>query len=129
VTDAEWAVIAPQLPAERFLGRPRAVDLREVVNAIFYILRAGCPWRMLPREFPPRSTVQRYFYAWRDQGIWQAINQRLVMAAREDDGRQAGPSAGVIDSEPVGATGSSPPASASRRPKAAVRRALTPARR
>ena len=59
VTDAEWAVISPLLPADRALGRPRTVELREIINAIFYILRTGCQWRMLPRDFPPRSTVQR----------------------------------------------------------------------
>lgn len=104
VTDAEWALIAPYLPAPRVLGRPRETCLREVVNAIFYLLRAGCPWRLIPREFPPRSTVQRYFYAWRDDGTWQTINHLLVMAVREADGREASPSAGVIDSQSVKTT-------------------------
>ena len=99
VTDAEWAVIAPLLPRERRLGRPREVDLREVMNAIFYILRAGCQWRLLPRDFPPRSTVQRYFYAWRDTGVLENINHHLVMALREHMGREASPTAGVIDSQ------------------------------
>ena len=74
-------------------------DLREVVNAILYLLRAGCPWRMIPKDFPPRSTVQRYFYAWRDDAIWQRINHYLLMAAREAEGREASPSAGMIDIE------------------------------
>lgn len=104
VTDAEWALIAPQLPAPRALGRPRETCLRNVVNAIFYILRAGCQWRLLPKDFPPRSTVQRYFYAWRDDGTWQTLNHLLVMATREAEGREASPSAGVIDSQSVKTT-------------------------
>ena len=63
LTDVEWALIEPFLPPARRLGRPRTTDLREVVNALLYMMRTGCQWRMLPREFPPRSTVQRYFYA------------------------------------------------------------------
>ncbi|MEW5424567.1 transposase [Amorphus sp. 3PC139-8] len=104
VTDAEWGLIAPYLPEPRALGRPRETELREVVNGIFYMLRAGCAWRLIPQEFPPRSTVQRYFYAWRDDGTWQTINHLLVMAAREAEGREASPSAGVIDSLSVKTT-------------------------
>ncbi|SDI21009.1 putative transposase, partial [Bradyrhizobium sp. Rc2d] len=66
LTDAEWALIARKMPPRRRLGRPREVDLREIVQAIFYILSSGCQWRALPKEFPPYSTVQGYFYAWRD---------------------------------------------------------------
>lgn len=108
-TDLEWEVIRPRLPADRRTGRPREVDLREVINAIFYILRTGCQWRMLPRDFPPRSTVQRYFYAWRDQGIWEEINQELVATEREAQGRDADPTGGVIDSQSVKTTESGGP--------------------
>ncbi len=104
LTDAEWAFIDPHMPAARTVGRPRTTDLREVVNAIVYVLRAGCPWRLLPRDFPPRSTVQRYFYAWRDDDTWARINHHLLMAVREAEGREASPSAGVIDSQSVKTT-------------------------
>lgn len=104
MTNEEWNLIAPLLPVPRRLGRPRTVVLRDVLDAIFYIARTGCQWRMLPREFPPRSTVQRYFYAWRYDGTLHSINHHLLMAAREAVGREASPSAGVIDSQSVKTT-------------------------
>ena len=104
LTDAEWTLIEPHIPLARALGRPRTTDPREVVNAILYLLRAGCPWRMLPKGFPPRSTVQRYFYAWRDDATWWRSNHHLLMAVREAEGREASPSAGVIDSQSVKTT-------------------------
>lgn len=104
LTDAEWAVIAPLLPPARPGGRPRTTDLREVVNAILYLASSGCQWRMLPKDFPPLSTVQGYFYAWRDMGLWQSINHLLVMTAREIEGREASPTAGIIDSQTVRTT-------------------------
>lgn len=104
LTDGEWSVIEPLLPAPRKLGRPRTTDLRAVLEAIFYMARTGCQWRMLPKEFPPRSTVQRYFYAWRSQGVLRAVNHHLVMAAREAAGGEASPSAGVLDSQSVKTT-------------------------
>jgi len=69
------------------------------MNAILDILRSGCRWRMLPHDFPPRSTVQRYFYTWRDEGILKDINHHLVMLAREQEGHEASPTAGVVDSQ------------------------------
>jgi putative transposase len=104
LTDAEWAVIAPLLPPARPGGRPRTTDLREVVNAILYLASSGCQWRMLPKDFPPLSTVQGYFYAWRDMGLWRSINHLLVMTARELEGREASPTAGIIDSQSVKTT-------------------------
>jgi transposase len=104
MTDREWALIAGFMPVRCRLGRPREVDLRRVVDAIVYILSAGCAWTLLPREFPPVSTVQGYFYRWRDDGTWERINHALLMAAREAMGRQASPTAGVIDSQSVKTT-------------------------
>ncbi len=100
-TDAEWAVISPHLPEPFRRGRPRRVDLRAVVNAIFYIGQSGCPWRLLPKDLPAFTTVQGYFYRWRDDGTWARINHALVMAVREAMGREASPTAGVIDRQSV----------------------------
>lgn len=101
LTDREWALVAPFLPPRRRQGRPRTADLREVMNAILYMASAGCQWRMLPKDLPPPSTVQRYFYDWRDSGLWRTISNHLVMAGRELEGREASPTAGVIDSQSV----------------------------
>ena len=97
------------MPPAQALGRPRTTDLREAVNAILYVLRSGCPWRLLPKDFPPRSTVQRYFALWRDDGLWTRLNHHLLMAAREAEEREASPSAGVIDSQSVKTTESAGP--------------------
>ena len=102
--DGEWNLIMPLLPPVKRLGRRRTTDLREVLNPILYMARTGCQWRMLPKEFPPRSTIQRYFYAWRSDGTLRALNHHLLMAAREAAGREASPSAGVIDSQSVKTT-------------------------
>ena len=102
--DTEWALIEPLFPPARRGGRPRTTDLREVLNAILYLATSGCQWRMLPKDFPALSTVQRYFYAWRNNGLLATINQLLVMTARQQMGREASPSAGVIDSQSVKTT-------------------------
>ncbi|WP_427147217.1 IS5 family transposase, partial [Rhizobium leguminosarum] len=104
LTDREWGLISPCLPEPRRLGRPRSTDLREVVNALLYIATTGCQWRMMPKDFPPFTTVQSYFYEWRATGLWGRINHHLVMEARELEGREASPSAGVIDSQSVKTT-------------------------
>lgn len=104
LTDREWELIEPFLPSKRSLGRPRTTDLREVLNAILYLASTGCQWRMLPKGFPPVSTVQGYFYAWRDGRLWMTINRALVMAAREAAGREGSPTAGCIDSQSVKTT-------------------------
>jgi transposase len=104
MTDAEWTLIEPHMPMQKQLGRPRKVQLREVVEALLYILRTACPWRLLPRDFPKRSSVQHYFYAWQKDGLWERINFFLLQMAREREGREASPSAGVIDSQSVKTT-------------------------
>src|SRR3954469_20852666 len=109
MTDREWAIIAPLLPPARSGGRPRTVDLRALMDAILFIASSGCQWRMLPKDCPPRSTVQGYFYDWRDGRLWETINQLLAMSARELEGREASPTAGVIDSQSVNTTESGGP--------------------
>jgi len=108
-TDAEWSFLEALMPPEAGLGRPRKAVLREVVNAILYLLWTGCPWRALPNVFPPRSTVQGYFYRWRDDGTWHSINCALVRRVRETAGRKAMPSACIIDSQTAKTTESGGP--------------------
>jgi putative transposase len=91
-------------PAPSRTGRPRKTDLREVLNAVLYMASSGGAWRLLPKDFPPFSTVQKYFYRWRDDNLLRTINNELVMAARAREGREANPTAGVIDSQSVKTT-------------------------
>ena len=99
LTDAEWVVVSSLVPPLRAGGRPRTSDMREVMNAILYIAGGGIPWRMLPKDFPPVSTVRGYFYRWRDDGTLALMNFALVQAARELEGKEPCPSAGIIDSQ------------------------------
>ena len=98
VIDAEFALIEPLLPSSKRGGRPRTTALREVLNAILYLLRTGCPWSALPREFPPKSTVYGYFRRFGQDGVWHRIWLVLTLAARERADRKPQPSAGIIDS-------------------------------
>jgi transposase len=104
LTNDEWALISPFLPTAARVGRPRKTDLRSVVEAILYMASTGCQWRAIPKDFPPYSTVQGYFYAWSRRGLLAHINHMLVMALRERDGREPSPTAGVIDSQSVKTT-------------------------
>ena len=97
-------VLEPLLPPPSPVGRPPAWPMRTIVEAIFYVLRGGVPWRMLPLCFPPRQTVYGWFAAFRDAGVWEAVNHHLVMLDRERAGREASPSAAVIDSQSVETT-------------------------
>src|SRR3546814_1876775 len=101
LTDAEWEIIAPFMPPPAKTGRPREWPIREIMNAIFYVLRAGCAWRMLPKDFPPMTTVYGWFLRFRRAGLFETINHHLVMLDRERVGREASPSAAVIDSQSV----------------------------
>ena len=109
LTEAEWALVAPFIPPAKPGGRPRTADMRGVMNAILYIAGGGIQWRMLPKDFPPVSTVRGYFYSWRNAGLWQTINHVLLMAARNLEGREASPTAGVMDSQSVKTTESGGP--------------------
>lgn len=104
MTDGGWALIMPFVPPAKRGSRPRTTDMRKVVNAMLYIASAGCAWRLLPKCFPPVSTVRRYFYAWRDAGWFEVMNTVQIMNLHEIEGREASPSAGVVDCQSVKTT-------------------------
>ena len=109
LTDEQWAIIDPILAERaariRYLGgRPRTVNLRQVVNALLYQARTGCQWSMIPRDFPPSGTVRYYFDTWTHDGTFQAINDALREQVRQRDGRNPTPTAGIIDSQSVKTT-------------------------
>ena len=104
LTDRQWRRLEPLIPAARPGGRPRSADMRQVVDAILYVLRNGVVWRALPHDFPPWKTVYHYFRAWRQDGTWEAIQTALREEVRLADGREASPSAAILDSQSVKTT-------------------------
>ena len=99
MTDEEWALAAPLIPPAKRGGRKRDVDVREVMNGIFHVLWTGCQWKALPKEFPPKSTVHWYFMLWDWDGTLERIHHVLYVAVREQEGREASPTAAIIDSQ------------------------------
>src|SRR5829696_2802797 len=99
LTDAEWALVAPLIRPAKRGGRPRSVNLREVLNAVFYVLWTGCQWKALPKDLPPRSTVWEYLDRWDWDGTLGRIHHALYVEVREKAGREASPSTAIIDSQ------------------------------
>jgi transposase len=121
LTDAEWALVAPLIPPAKRGGRRRSVDVREVLNGIFYVLSTGCQWNALPTDLPPKSTVYDYLDLWNWDGTLERIHHELYVAVREAAGREASPTAAIIDSQSAKAAQKGGPRS--------MRRAMTRARR
>jgi putative transposase len=105
LSDTEWSYIEPYLPTPRAPGRPRSHSLREILNAIFYMVRSGCAWRLLPHEFPPWKTIHHYFRTWRIDGTCERLHAALRHRLRERLKRDPQPSAGIVDSQSVKTTG------------------------
>ena len=103
MTKAQWKILRKLVPQKKG-GRPRKYDLKEILNAIFYIVKTGCPWRYLPNDFPYWKTVYSYFKTWRDSGLWQRLNDSLRKRVRKSAGRNCQPSAAIIDSQSVKST-------------------------
>jgi transposase len=101
LTDEEWALAAPHIRPAKRGGRPRTTDMREVVNAILYLLGTGCQWRALPKDFPPRTTVFEYLGLWEWDGTLARLHHALFVAVREQSGKEASPTAAIIDSQSV----------------------------
>ena len=121
MTDEEWALVAPLIPPSKRGGRKREVNVREVLNAIFYVLWTGCQWKALPKDFPPKSTVHWYLMLWDWDGTLERAHHALYVAVREHEGREASPTAAIIDSQTVKA--------APKGGRRSIRRALTAPRK
>jgi transposase len=99
MTDEEWALVAPLIPPAKRGGRKRTVNVREVLNAIFYVLWTGCQWKALPKDLPRKSTVHWYFMLWNWDGTLKRVHHALYVTLREREGREASPTAAIIDSQ------------------------------
>lgn len=121
LTDAEWALVAPLIPPARRGGRPRDVNVQEVLNAVFYLLSTGCQWNALPKDLPPKSTVYDYFSQWRSDRTLLRLHQALYVQVREAAGRTAEPTVAILDSQSAKAAQKGGPRS--------TRKAMTRARR
>jgi len=104
LNDGEWEILEPLLPPPKKEGRPREVSLREVIDAIFYVLRSGCAWRLMPHDFPPWKLVYWYFKHWQKAGAWQSAHDALREKVRVKAGKNPKPSAGILDSQSVKTT-------------------------
>jgi putative transposase len=105
LSDAEWSYIEPHLPAPKTSGRPRVHPVREILDAVFYVLKSGGTWRLLPHDFPPWKTVYHYFRLWRIDGTWERLHEALRRRSRVRLGRDPQPSAGIVDSQSIKTTG------------------------
>ena len=121
LTEAGWALVAPFVPPAKRGGRQRTVDVREVLNGIFYVLATGCQWRALPKDLPPKSTVHDYLTLWAWDGTLRRLHHALFVQVREQAGKEASPTVAIIDSQSV--------KSAEKGARASIRRAMTRARR
>jgi len=104
LSDAEWLILQPLLPKPKGFGHPVEVDLREILNAIFYVQRTGCQWEMLPHDLPPYTTVYGYFQKWQRKGIWQQIHDQIRHQLRQDLGRDEHSTVAIADSQSVKTT-------------------------
>lgn len=104
LSDDEWAILAPLIPPAKPGGHPRTTDMRAVCNAIYYHLKSGCQWEMLPKDFPPSSTVYAYYRKWQRRGVWEQLNHKLRDQVRTQLGKSPQPTAIAADSQSVKTT-------------------------
>ena len=121
LTDEEWTLVRAEIPGAKRGGNKRTVDVREVLNGLMYVLSTGCQWRAMPKDLPPRSTVNHYFRRWQDDGTLERLHHALYVLCREQAGREASPTAAIIDSQSV--------KSAEKGGARSIRRALMAARK